>query len=81
LPVKWADITRRGGTETNYQLLPGDRLYVKADCFITLYTYIDRVLAPLDRLMGDTLLGVATYRSLRFIGSGVNGAGTGGIVP
>ncbi|MBX9628573.1 MAG: polysaccharide biosynthesis/export family protein [Gemmataceae bacterium] len=30
LPVDWAGITQRGETATNYQLLPGDRLYVKA---------------------------------------------------
>ena len=28
LSVDWAAITQRGTTETNYQLLPGDRLYV-----------------------------------------------------
>lgn len=30
LPVDWVGITQRGNTQTNYQLLPGDRLYVKA---------------------------------------------------
>ncbi len=29
LPVDWAAITQHGVTGTNYQLLPGDRLYVK----------------------------------------------------
>jgi RNA polymerase sigma factor (sigma-70 family) len=29
LPVDWTAITREGQTRTNYQLLPGDRLYVK----------------------------------------------------
>ena len=29
LPVDWTAITRHGKTETNYQILPGDRLYVK----------------------------------------------------
>jgi RNA polymerase sigma factor (sigma-70 family) len=28
LPIDWEAITRRGETTTNYQLLPGDRLYV-----------------------------------------------------
>ena len=39
------------------------------------------VLAPLDRLMGDTLLGVATYRSLRFIASSGGTGGTGNVAP
>jgi polysaccharide export outer membrane protein len=30
LPVDWVGITQHGVTTTNYQLLPGDRLYVKA---------------------------------------------------
>jgi polysaccharide export outer membrane protein len=30
LPVDWTGITQHGETATNYQLLPGDRVYVKA---------------------------------------------------
>lgn len=30
LPVDWAGITQQGVTHTNYQLIPGDRVYVKA---------------------------------------------------
>lgn len=30
LPVNWDEVTRAGGTRTNYQLLPGDRVYVQA---------------------------------------------------
>jgi protein involved in polysaccharide export with SLBB domain len=29
LPVDWKGITEQGRTETNYQLMPGDRVYVK----------------------------------------------------
>ena len=31
LPVDWLAITQGGSTRTNYQLFPGDRVYVKAD--------------------------------------------------
>ncbi len=31
LPVDWRAITQRGVTATNYQLLPGDRVYLKID--------------------------------------------------
>src|SRR5262249_18332737 len=34
LPVDWKAITQGGATATNYQLFPGDRIYVRADCFI-----------------------------------------------
>jgi polysaccharide export outer membrane protein len=80
LPVDWQAITRHGRTACNYQILPGDRIYVQAESVITTNTYIDRWLQPLERLMGGTLLGVATYRTLRFIGSvgGQGGIGGGG---
>ncbi len=29
LPVDWVGITRQGRSETNYQLLPGDRIYIQ----------------------------------------------------
>lgn len=31
LPVDWEAIVKRGETATNYQLLPGDRLYIQSD--------------------------------------------------
>src|SRR5262249_42223823 len=34
LPVDWKAVVMGASTATNYQLLPGDRLFVKADCFI-----------------------------------------------
>jgi protein involved in polysaccharide export with SLBB domain len=34
LPVDWNAITQGGRTCTNYQLFPGDRIFVKADCLI-----------------------------------------------
>jgi polysaccharide export outer membrane protein len=78
LPVAWREITKRGITETNYQLLPGDRLYVQAEPIITLDTYIGRVFAPIERVMGGVLFGTSTYRTLRFIGSrGAVGGGFG----
>ena len=56
LAVDYKGIVRRGETATNYQILPGDRLYVKAAPLLTFDAYMGRVLAPLDRLIGSTLL-------------------------
>jgi polysaccharide biosynthesis/export protein len=77
LPVDWKQITRRGSTETNYQILPGDRLYVQAEPWITTDTYLGRFLAPFERAMGFTLLGTAVVRSTRNI-NGSGGSGNGG---
>jgi polysaccharide export outer membrane protein len=60
MPVDWVGITTRGRTESNYQLLPGDRLYVKADAFVEIDTRLARFLAPFERAFGFTLLGSGT---------------------
>ncbi|MBX9624278.1 MAG: polysaccharide biosynthesis/export family protein [Gemmataceae bacterium] len=41
LPVDWCGVTRRGRTGTNYQLLPGDRVYV-----------VSRPAGPVRRFLG-----------------------------
>ena len=60
LPVDWVGITQHGLTETNYQIMPGDRVYVKAQRLVTLDTAMARVLSPVERLFGITLLGSST---------------------
>ena len=64
LPVDWLGITRRGETATNYQLLPGDRLYVNSDPLIKLDIYIARILSPIERTFGALLLVDTTIRTL-----------------
>lgn len=66
LPVNWVAITQHGDPTTNYQLLPGDRLYVKADSLRTLNIQLDRLLSPIERILGVTLLGSQTVNSIRF---------------
>lgn len=78
LPVNWRAITQGGVAKSNYQILPGDRLYVKADPLVTLYTKIDRIIAPMERIMGGILLGTSTYQSLKFIDNPNFGGGFGG---
>jgi polysaccharide export outer membrane protein len=73
LPVDWKAITQAGRTETNYQLLPGDRIYISADHLITVYNYIDKLVAPIERVLGVTLLGTSTVQSFR----NNNNGGTG----
>jgi polysaccharide export outer membrane protein len=73
LPVDWCGITQRGESGTNYQLFPGDRVYVKAQKIITIDATIAKVLSPIERLLGVTLLASETVNSIRGTGSGVNG--------
>jgi polysaccharide export outer membrane protein len=65
LPVNWCAITQHGSPETNYQILPGDRVYVKADRWITFDSRVSKILAPFERMLGITLLGSETVNSIK----------------
>lgn len=78
LPVDWCGITQRGQVKTNYQLLPGDRVYILSNPLSKFDTYLARVLAPINRTMGATIYGASTYNTLRNIGQN---NGNGGVTP
>lgn len=75
MAVDWRGITQDGMTATNYQLFPGDRIYIKADSLITLDNVIGKVTAPVERIFGVILLGQGTVQRLE---SGAVGTGFGG---
>ncbi len=65
LPVDWMAITQAGSTCTNYQLFPGDRIYIHSDFLICLDNAIAKVLSPIERILGVTLLTGATIQTFR----------------
>jgi polysaccharide biosynthesis/export protein len=67
--VDWRGITQDGLTATNYQVLPGDRIYIKADDLVALDNWIVRVTTPIERVFGGILLGAGTYN--RVLNAGV----------
>ena len=73
MPVDWRGITREGLTATNYQLLPGDRIYIQADHLTATANFIDKVFAPYERLLGVTLLTNGAVRSLENNNTGAFG--------
>jgi hypothetical protein len=73
LAVDWIGITQRGEPATNYQILPGDRIYLKASPLITADTYLARVISPIERVFGIVLLGHTTVQTF----TNPNGSGTG----
>jgi polysaccharide export outer membrane protein len=77
LPVDWQAIVRGGATATNYQVLPGDRIYVEAEPLITLDTYLARIFAPVERVFGVTLLGSGVVHSVSAPLGVTSGSGTG----
>ncbi|HWG45123.1 MAG TPA: polysaccharide biosynthesis/export family protein [Gemmataceae bacterium] len=79
LPVNWQVITQAGDTSTNYQLFPGDRVYVRANCLLHFNNRLTQFLMPVNNMLGSTLLGVGTYNLFRLAGSrNFNGGGNNG---
>jgi len=64
LPVNWRAITENGDTATNYQLMPGDRVFVASYPLIRLDNAMARAIAPIERTLGIVLLGSSTVRSV-----------------
>jgi polysaccharide export outer membrane protein len=79
LPVDWLAIARCGATETNYQLLPNDRVYVQANSLITFNNALSMFFAPMERIFGATLLGTSTVQQIRFFNRGGTNGGFGGV--
>ena len=73
LPVKWEEITSQACASTNYQILPGDRVFIAQDQWIALDTSLAKITAPFERIMGFSLLGVGTVT--RFSGPVLKGGG------
>ena len=82
LPVDWLAITQRGDATTNYQLLPGDRLFVSEDKLVAVDTQLGKIIAPFERIAGFVSLGISTVSSVMFFQQqGTNGFNGRVIVP
>jgi polysaccharide biosynthesis/export protein len=77
--VDWRAITQDAVTTTNYQLMPGDRIYIQADRLVASDTFIAKVTAPFARIFGFVLLGNGMVRTLqRGANTGNSNNNTGG---
>jgi polysaccharide export outer membrane protein len=77
LPVDWDAITQGAQTATNYQLLPGDRLYIAEDELLTFANVVSKVTAPIERIAGIASLGSSTIRSFQTMGRHYNSTRNG----
>lgn len=78
LPIDWLAVTQRGDTTTNYQIMPGDRLYVSEDKLVAFDTALGKLISPVERVLGVTLLGTNTAQRIVFFKqSASNGGGNG----
>ena len=64
LPVNWVAITQCGDTTTNYQVMPGDRIYVMAQPLLRTNNFISKLIEPVERVFGVTLLGSEMVNSI-----------------
>jgi polysaccharide export outer membrane protein len=65
LPVNWKAITRSGDMNTNWQVMPGDRIFVSADPVRRFSNNLAKFLEPAKEVLGITLLGSQTVNSIR----------------
>jgi polysaccharide biosynthesis/export protein len=78
LNVNWQSLTADGNATTNYQLLPFDRVYVQADNLIATDNLLAKWIAPINRVLGVTLLGGSTVTEFRpFLHGFTGSSGTG----
>lgn len=73
LPVNIAAIMQAGDTTTNYQLMPGDRLYVYRDPIVRTTIFINRLAAPFNSVVNTTLTYAFAARTVKSIGVPING--------
>ena len=72
LPVRWDEIVSGGGVRTNYQVLPGDRVFIKQDHMIALDSWVNKILNPIERIFGTTLLGLQTVQTAQRFPQGLS---------
>ena len=72
LPVNWREITASGATASNYQVLPGDRIFIAQDSLIALDSTLNRIIAPMERIFGVTLLSTQAIQTANRFPDGLN---------
>lgn len=64
MPIDWLAITEQGSTRSNYQVMPGDRIFIAEDKMVAFDTRLAKFIAPIERIMGFVLLGTGTATRL-----------------
>jgi polysaccharide export outer membrane protein len=77
LPVDWNAVVEGGVASTNYQLLPGDRVFVQSDALVATANWINKIVSPVERVFGVILLGADTVNILRHPNTGGTGVSGG----
>ncbi len=78
LPVDYEAIVKGGSAATNYQIMPGDRVFIAEDGATSFNNWLTKMTAPVERLLGITSLGTSTVRSAQTMGREYNQQRSGG---
>jgi polysaccharide export outer membrane protein len=70
LPISWEDITRGASTATNYQLMPGDRLFIAEDRYGKATATFAKILRPFESLFGFVSLATSSLNRIDRFGLG-----------
>ena len=73
LQVNWNDITAGAATQTNFQVLPGDRIFIAEDKLIAFDTMIQKFTAPFERTFGSSLLATQAIQGFNRFPDGLSG--------
>ena len=72
LPVDIDAILKGGSTATNYQVLPGDRVFIAQDQWVAFDSIVGKVTAPFERMFGFALLGSSAVQQINRFPFGFN---------
>jgi polysaccharide export outer membrane protein len=72
LPVDIEAIMKGASTATNYQVLPGDRVFIAQDQWVAFDSVIGKITAPFERIFGFALLGASTVQQYNRFPFGFN---------
>jgi polysaccharide export outer membrane protein len=75
LPVDYDAVTKGASVATNYQLLPGDRLFVAEDRNMALAAFLGKVISPFERVAGFAGLTASTIRNYTVPFNSTSGGG------
>ncbi len=75
LPVCWDDITKGAVTATNYQVFPGDRIFIAEDRLIAADSTLGRIISPFERIFGVVSLGSQAVQTVNRFPDGQNSGG------
>lgn len=70
LPIEWEEITKGASTATNYQLMPGDRLFIAENKYSKATTVAANFLRPFESIFGIVSLGTSTVNRVIRLGLG-----------